>query len=375
MIGFLLFYFGIYGSMHAYLFWKARRAFEFGWKPGVALALLMLVQMLAPILLHAAERAGWLGAARVLAWVGYTWFAFVFLFFSYGLCLDFVRLLAGAVRMALGRDIGVAITHRWAFLIPVAIALFSMIYGLWEASAPRTVRVRLKSPAVPPGVTLRVAMISDLHLGLLVREPYLRKVAAILEREKPDLLVSTGDLVDGEMNHLDGASRLLDSIRPPLGKFAVVGNHEFYAGLPQALGFTTRAGFRVLRGEAVDVGEWLTVAGVDDIQGRRFGSAAGPSAEELLSSLPPGRFVLFLNHRPLVAEETAEKIGLQLSGHTHGGQIFPFDLAVALAHPHPMGLVDLPAGGRLYTSRGTGTWGPPMRVFSPPEVTLFEISN
>jgi hypothetical protein len=228
---------------------------------------------------------------------------------------------------------------------------------------------------MPPGVVLRVAQISDLHLGLIVREGYLRKVVAILEREKPDILVSTGDLVDGEMNRLDGLSQLLAEVRPPLGKFAVTGNHEYYAGLPQALEFTRNCGFRILRGEAVDLGDGLVVAGVDDVQGWRFGTAEGPTAEALLGTLPRDRFVLFLNHRPVVEDASAPAIALQLSGHTHRGQIFPFHVAVALANRYPSGLASIPGGGKLYTSRGTGTWGPPMRVFSPPEVTLFEIRN
>lgn len=373
MATFLLIYFGVYGSMHAYLYWKAFRAFSFGWKAGAALALLMLLQMLAPILVRFCERAGWERTARFLAWEGYTWLALVFLFLSFGLGVDLLRVLLGLLRAALHGAPGFAISHAWAFGLPLALSAAVMVYGLWEASVPRVERLALKSPKLPAGSVVRIAQISDLHLGLLVRERYLGRVVDLLVREKPDLLVSTGDLVDGEMNHLDGLSERLAAVRPPLGKFAVVGNHEVYAGLDQALDFTRRCGFAVLRGETADVGDLLVVAGVDDEHAARFAGGRGKGEGQLLEGLAQDRFVLFLKHRPPIKEAPARRFDLQLSGHTHGGQIFPFSIPVNLAYHYPAGLAPLPGGGSLYTSRGTGTWGPPMRVLNPPEITLIEV--
>jgi uncharacterized protein len=374
MAAFLLIYFGVYGSMHAYLFWKARRALEFGWRGGLALAFLMLLQMLAPILIRLFERAGWEHAARLLAWVGYTWFAMVFLFLSYGLCIDVAHLVLGILGAGFHRDAArFFLPAAWAFGLPLAVSLIAMGYGLWEASAPRVERLVLHSSKMPPGTRLVIAQISDVHLGLLVRDRYLSKVVAILEREKPDLIVSTGDLVDGDMNSLDGLWEKLAVLHPRLGKYAVTGNHEYYAGLEQALGFTRRCGFTVLRGESALAGERLALAGVDDIQGRYFKQVAGLPEGELLAALPRDRFILLMKHRPLVDDGSEGAFDLQLSGHTHKGQIFPFNLLVALVNRYPSGLVALRGGGELYTSRGTGTWGPPMRVFSPPEVTIIEL--
>jgi predicted MPP superfamily phosphohydrolase len=148
----------------------------------------------------------------------------------------------------------------------------------------------------------------------------------------------------------------------------VTGNHEYYAGLDQSLAFLERSGFRLLRGETVTVGDRITLAGVDDPTG---GSA--PDEAALLKKEPRTRFTVLLKHRPRVNSEAVSLFDLQLSGHAHRGQIFPFNLLTGLEYPMQNGLYELPGNGYLYTSRGTGTWGPPMRILSPPEMTLFEI--
>ncbi|MEW6490627.1 MAG: metallophosphoesterase, partial [Thermodesulfobacteriota bacterium] len=246
------------------------------------------------------------------------------------------------------------------------------IYGLFEATDLRVETVRLTTEKLPAGVDrLRIAQVSDLHLGLLHREEALAPVISAVRELEPDLLVATGDIVDAQMDHLDGLTALWQRLEPPLGKFAVTGNHEYYAGLAQGLDFLARSGFAVLRNEAVPVGDTLVIAGVDDPAGSRTPDDAavlGPAATGAL-------FTVLLKHRPWVSEAATGLFDLQLSGHTHRGQIFPFHLFVRRAYPYLEGLHTLPGGGRLYVSRGTGTWGPPMRVLAPPEVTLFEIAR
>lgn len=148
----------------------------------------------------------------------------------------------------------------------------------------------------------------------------------------------------------------------------MTGNHEAYAGLKDALAFTERAGFVTLRGRAVTVAGLLDVAGVDDPA-----VASGGSERDLLASLPRDRFTLLLKHRPRVDPDAVGLFDLQLSGHTHDGQIFPFTVVVRLAHPTMAGRYPLSQGSELYVSRGSGTWGPPFRVGAPPEVTIVEL--
>ena len=198
----------------------------------------------------------------------------------------------------------------------------------------------------------------------------------ILEKVKlahPDIFVSTGDLVDGQVSRMNGLSDLLSGVTARYGKFAVTGNHEFYAGFAQSKAFTEKAGFRLLRAEAVDIEGIVTVAGVDDPTARAFGLEKNISERQLLGPLPHGRFTVLLKHRPWIDRDSAGLFDLQLSGHVHDGQIFPFTIVTWLYYPVVSGLAHVAAGSRLYVSRGSGTWGPPIRFLAPPEVTVIDL--
>jgi predicted MPP superfamily phosphohydrolase len=212
-----------------------------------------------------------------------------------------------------------------------------------------------------------------MHLGLIVRKHRLEKIVEAMRAEEPDIVVSTGDLVDGQINDLPGLAELLRSIKPPLGKYAITGNHEFYAG-KQALVFTEQAGFTILRGKAVNVEGTLNIAGVDDpTGGRYYGLPKDGVEKKLLEGLQQEEFTLLLKHRPDVSKDTVGLFDLQLSGHTHRGQIFPFRFLTRIFYRHVSGFYKLSGNSDIYVSRGTGTWGPPIRVLAPPEVTVIEL--
>jgi hypothetical protein len=207
----------------------------------------------------------------------------------------------------------------------------------------------------------------------MVGEERLKKITALVREAAPDILVSTGDLVDGQG---DDFARYMESFRkiePRYGKFAVTGNHEFYAGLDRSLSLTRGAGFTVLRGQGVTVGGMVNIAGVDDPVSRDPRTYREDQEETMLSGLPPGYFTVFLKHQPRVSRKTLDKFDVQLSGHTHKGQIFPFNFVTRLFFPKQGGFFSLSPRSSLYASRGTGTWGPPIRVLSPPEVTVIDL--
>ncbi len=183
----------------------------------------------------------------------------------------------------------------------------------------------------------------------------------------------------------DGLAGMLADVQAPLGKFAVLGNHEFYAGLSQSLAFHAAAGFTMLRQEHVAVTPQLILAGVDDPAGTHLSGSQEPdesnalpalerrSATQAAAAADPRPFVILLKHRPDVHPSSLGRFDLQLSGHTHGGQIFPFHIVHRLIYKYHPGLTDLGGGSKLYLSRGAGTWGPPMRLFAPPEVTIIKL--
>ena len=364
---FLLSFFLVYGSLHAYALLKARSALALG--PGTMLALLPFLGILlcAPIIAHHLSRHGYEDAARSIAHVGYLWMGFLFFFVCLGLSADLLRLPL----RALGRG---GIAGRTSFLCISGLAVALSAYAIVEASRIGVVRVRIVTDRLPASVpSLRIAQITDLHLGLIHRIGKAREVAAIVAGERPDIFVSTGDLVDGQLDGVEELAETLRGIPAPRGKFAVLGNHEYYAGIGRAIAFTRKSGFTLLRDESVTIDDAVRIAGVDDPAGAQFGRSGGTSEAALLGNRPDGRFTLLLKHRPQLDPATGGKFDLQLSGHTHHGQIFPFRLLTRLAYPLLGGDHPVPGGGTLHVSRGTGTWGPPMRFLAPPEITVVDI--
>jgi predicted MPP superfamily phosphohydrolase len=372
---FLLSFFLIYGLMHGYAFLKARAALHFGNLAGILLGLFMLFMILAPVCIRVLEQRGYEDTAEALSWGAYLWLGFLFLFIVCALIFDVWRILGIAATWLATKDFSALLPGaRIAFFVPLALSLAASVYGFFEARDIRTERIVIETEKLPSGMErFRICQISDVHLGLIVRDERLSNMLDIVKRENPDLFVSTGDLVDGQIDRISSLAGPLRDIRPAYGKFAVTGNHEFFAGLDKALAFTRDAGFDVLRAQSRDIGGFLTVAGVDDPAGRGFGLRGGENGEgELLASLPRERFTLLLKHRPTVEETTRGLFDLQLSGHTHRGQIFPFNFIVYLYFPMGSGLHDV-GNAQVYVSRGSGTWGPPIRFLTPPEVTVIDL--
>jgi predicted MPP superfamily phosphohydrolase len=372
---FLLIFILLYGGLHSYMFFKAKSAFAFGMTTGIFLSLFMVIMVFAPILVRLLEKPGFEPVARILAYIGYTWMGILALFFLSSIVIDLFRFLVYVGGFISRRDFS-SITHssQLYFLMPMLLSICITIYGYFEARDIRTEKVTVETHKIPKEIgKLKIVQISDVHLGMLVGEKRLKGILEKVKNENPDILVSTGDLVDGEMYDLTQLVTLLKDINPRYGKFAITGNHEFYAGLDKALAFTKNAGFTILRGEGVTVAGLINIVGVDDPAGKYSGLYKEVSERELLSEFPQDKFTLFLKHRPLADQNAVGLFDLQLSGHAHKGQIFPFSLITRLYYPIDHGGMQLGNGSYLYVSKGAGTWGPPIRFLAPPDIVSIEL--
>lgn len=359
----------IYGGMHFHMYRKVSGAFVVPFPFKAGMLLFMGLMVFAPILVRFAERKGSEWIALPLAYAGYLWMGFIFLFFTTSLLVDLGRVL---LRCPLFTSHGFHPSDRQTLMFSLFVSLGLTVYGFHEALDIRTEKVVINTEKLPGSMErLRIVQVSDVHLGLIVREKRLRKIVRTIQEARPDVLVSTGDLVDGQIDGMETFAAELGKLRPLFGKYAVMGNHEYYAGIGTSLDFTRQAGFDVLRGESRNVGDGLTIVGVDDPASKNEG-LQNPEEKDILASIPRERFVLLLKHRPTVEKGSAGLFDLQLSGHVHKGQIFPFTLFTRLAYPVVTGL-SFHGGSALYVSRGTGTWGPPIRFLAPPEVTVIEL--
>lgn len=369
---FLIVFILVYGGLQAYVMHKAVAAFGLTGRKRLAAWAWAGLMTLAPMLLWPLEHCDCRLLVGTIAAIVYGWMGASFLFFWLGLLVDVWRLLSRPFHLPVP-------SPRHAFLGVVIAVVTLSAYGVHEALNPRVEHLVIPTDKLPPDTgPLRIALISDVHLGVTMGPRRLPTLLEPLKALDPDILISTGDMVDGSAVHLEGSAASFAAIHPRYGKYAVIGNHEQYRGLDMSLAFHEQAGFRVLRGEAVEVLPGLLIAGVDD-PGRGGPGVMSPRGNDttddgaLLTGLPAGKFVIFLKHQPLPPKLGAERVDLQLSGHTHGGQIYPFYWLTKLRYTLGSGLHGLPGGGQLYVSRGSGTWGPPMRVLAPAEITLIEL--
>ncbi len=246
----------------------------------------------------------------------------------------------------------------------VAATAGSGVFGWRSARGPAEVTetaVKLaRLPKTMSGFT--IAQITDLHVGPTIREREVLRVVEQVNALKPDLVAITGDLVDGSVEELGPFVGLLSRLQSRHGSYFVTGNHEYYSGASDWVAELTRLGIRVLRDERVEV-DGFDLAGIDDIM-------AGGQLSAALEGRDPERSLVLLAHQPrkdAFQAAVANGVELQISGHTHGGQVAPFNLVVKAAFPYLAGLYRH-EGGQVFVSRGTGYWGPPLRLGSPPEI-------
>jgi hypothetical protein len=395
---FLLVMLAVLGGMHWFLWVRLARdtGIPDTWRRLLG-GLLALAALSVPVAVIVARRLPF-RAARPIAAVLFTWLGASFLLFMALLATDLARVLWAAaswvVALAGGTIEAPSDPSRRVFVARALAGGAALAAGAATATAVRTaigepqvkeVAVHLERlPRALSGFT--IAQISDLHVGPTIHEKHVRRVVDMTNDLRPDAIVITGDLVDGGVPELRLATEHLARLKAPHGVYFVTGNHEYYAGARAWLEELERYGIRSLRNERVVLGDGapggasFDLAGVDDWSVARGEAGAWPALDAALAGRDPDRSLVLLAHQPRgVSEAVRSGVELQLSGHTHGGQIFPWNLVVGAVFPYCKGLYHHrevyrsgqqteQRSGQVYVSCGTGYWGPPMRLGAPAEV-------
>lgn len=373
--------FGLTAGTHYYLWARLIRdpMWPSPWRQ-VATAALVLLALSIP-----ASMMAWRTLPRSVAipvsWVGYVWMGSMFLLL--------VLLWGGELaRWSWVKYASLASIDggRRQFLAQIlagtagALGLALSGYGVWSAVRPvevKRVPVRLKK--LPKSLNgLRLVQLSDMHVGLTIGRDFVQDVVRKVNALEPDIVAITGDLIDGSVQDLGSAIAPLGEIRAALGTYFVTGNHEYYSGADAWLEFLDGLGIVALRNEHVTVhknGDSIDLAGVDDWTAHQFGNGHGADMVRAMEGRDPSKPVVLLAHQPVQFDEAHEHgVDLQISGHTHGGQIFPFGFLTRLVQPFLSGL-HRRGDSQIYVSSGTGYWGPPMRIAAPSEITLIELDR
>jgi hypothetical protein len=319
-------------------------------------------------------------ASRIVAWPASLWMGFAYLAVNLLLFSDVLLWLAGGAASAAAgglSEAGSAPAVRAALVVGVALLAGSV--GLYSAMRPpslRRVEIALERwPASLDG--FRILQISDVHIGPILGRAFAQRLAERANALAPDLVAVTGDLVDGGVRQLADEVAPLAGLRARHGVYFVTGNHDHYSGAHSWCAKAGELGMRVLRNQRVEISiddadggaAVFDLVGVDDHRGNHFGKDGGEDLDAALAGRDRTRPAVLLAHDPSTFKRASSMgIDLQISGHTHGGQIWPFGALVRLAIPFVAGRFRR-NGAELYVSRGTGFWGPPMRLFAPAEIT------
>ncbi|WP_111512174.1 metallophosphoesterase [Mycobacterium kyogaense] len=343
--------------------------------------LLVLTALLVAALVSRRDPAG----SGWLAWPGYLWFGLLVYLVLALLVLEPVRLILRLTRLMKGRrpaDEAPDLERRLFLARAGAVAAGAAavgVTGVGVATAlgpPDVLRVPVRLPRLAREFDgFRIAVVSDIHLGPLLGRRHTERIVRMINETEPDLVAVVGDLVDGTVAQLGPAAAPLADLVSRDGTFFVTGNHEYF--VDDTAGWLTeldQLGVQVLRNENTRIRRGAAafdLAGVNDLAGRS--AEEPPDFDAALRGTDAGTPTILLAHQPVqVAEAARRNVDLQLSGHTHGGQMWPFHYAVELAQPSLAGLSTVD-GTQLYVSRGAGFWGPPVRVGAPPDITVLTL--
>ncbi|MBM3294384.1 MAG: metallophosphoesterase [Candidatus Aminicenantes bacterium] len=376
MIIFAAIVLSLYGGINFYIFrrgWQATRGW--GWVRVVLLAVFILLAFSFILGRFLAGRGVW--ESKVLVAAGSSYLALMAFLLVLVAFIDLLRLanaFLGFFPRAVRESPQRAASFAFAAVLVLAVGLF---VGGWVNA--RHIRLRAFDIGIDkPGgqfKSLSVILASDIHLGTTVGPRRLETIVAKINGLGPDLVLLAGDIVDEGVSEEaeEKMTALLRTIRAPLGAYAVTGNHEYYAGLEESLSYLRRGGVVVLEDEAVLVEESFFLVGRKDRTENRFGRRR-KSLEELLTGLDRGRPVILMDHQPVnLAEAELQGVDLQVSGHTHNGQIIPMTWINKLFYELNWGY-KRKGRSQFYVSSGAGTWGPAVRVGSVPEIVLLRLT-
>ena len=308
-------------------------------------------------------------AAEIVSLVIYFYFTFLFVFVAYGICCEILvfarRFFPGSCEKRLSSG------KRKVLLTVLSLIALNTVAAGWLLAQNIVIKnVEVHSEKVEQYT--RIVQISDIHFSRVIDERFAEKIVPMINDLKPDLVLFTGDYMDKGIADPEKIAEIMNKIKAPIGKYAISGNHEFITGYFDCIDFIEKNGFKFMDGRVENVGRNIVIGGVMD-RSAEDTNVYYHEDSKVLNQFKSGNFNIYLKHRPELEEGDSSHFDLMLSGHTHGGQIFPFTILVKIFNRYLAGLYELESGAKLYVSRGTGSWGPPVRFGATPEITLIEL--
>ncbi|MBN2601692.1 MAG: metallophosphoesterase [Candidatus Marinimicrobia bacterium] len=380
VIQFLIFFsvfFGVYFLVNYYIYVRGLQAFTFAPLLRSVYIKLFIILAMAYITGRILERITICRIADFLTWIGSYWLALMVYFLIIVILIDVIRVVDHFLPFlpAFIRS-NPAQTNFILGMTAIGIVLLIVIAGRINAVHPHIREINISiSKKVNDGKDITIAMASDIHLGAVVGQKRLRKMIRMMDELKPDLILFAGDVIDEDPGSLikKDLGECLKELNAPLGVFSITGNHEYIGGVTKAIEYLESHNITMLRDSVVILPNGITIIGREDIDSHRFNGIHRKSISELIKDINPSLPLILLDHQPSSLNDAIDNnIDLQLSGHTHHGQLWPFNYITSKLFRVSFGYEKI-QNTHIYVSCGFGSWGPPIRTTARPELVKINL--
>ena len=371
-------FFSIYGLVNYYIFIRGWHLLPRGSSARTLYMVLFIVAASSFIVGRVFEKVSICPFSSVCIWIGSFWFAFMLYFFIAALFVDIIRVSNHYIGY-LPDFITSSYTRAGQIiaLVVIAASTITVAAGYFNARDVRVTELDLSIPKQGgnPG-ELNITAVSDIHLGIIISNSRLEQLVNMINGTNPDIVLLVGDIVDEDLAPVieNNLGETLCEIRSRYGTYAVTGNHEYIGGVEPAVAYMRDHGITVLRDQVVNIEDYFYLVGREDRSLNAYSGKKRKSISEIIEGIDKSMPIIVMDHQPFgLADAAAAGIDLQLSGHTHNGQLWPLNYVIDLIYELGSGYRKI-GNTHFYVSKGSGTWGPPVRVGNRPEIVRIHIN-
>jgi uncharacterized protein len=369
----------IHIGVNYYIFKHTKPIFDIGSWVGISLKVIFFLLVLSYPVGRILERLVPSMTAELIAKIGAFWLGAMLYLTLIFLLFDILKLifsLTGFTSFISAKE-NISIIRKISLGIYASTAII-LIAGFLNALYPKVSKISIKTDKSLNGYTsLKIVAASDIHLGTIISNGRLERFVRMMNEQKADIMLLAGDIFDEDLGPVikNDMGKLLSQLNAPLGVFAVTGNHEYIGGVDPAIKYLEEHGITVVRDTVITLNDLLNIVGRDDRQAKVMGGINRMPIEKLVKNTNKDLFTIMLDHQPFNLHEAVENgIDLQISGHTHHGQMFPLNLITNAMFEVSRGHKQI-ENTHIYVSTGFGTWGPPVRVGNRPEIVVIEVTS
>lgn len=378
MVVFLIIIFSVYLAINYYIYRHGKSALPLNkFIRGIYTLLFSIFVFLYPVG-KLVEQTGNYDLAKLFIFPGSFWLAAILYFLIFVLLIDFVRVLNRVFKFYPKFILeNLSGTKLYVFFFVLATTAFLIFAGWINASKPVVKEVYLKvDKKVSKMKTLRIALVSDIHLGMIHGRDFAEQLVLELQHQQPDIILLAGDILDEDVDVVvkEKSGEALSHLHPKYGVWGVTGNHEYYGGVGKSVRYLRGLGIKMLRDSRVNIDGKFYIVGREDYSSNRIAKKKRKSLKQIMDGVDLSEPVILMDHQPInLSEAESQGVDLQLSGHTHRGQLWPLNIMTNAIYELSYGYLQK-GSTHYFVSAGYGTWGPPVRIGNSPEIVILTVT-